>query len=105
MNIKELFKRPTLFKTIAVLIPLLFVSSIILKRYIEIFRIGDLRWIYQYGSFISLAIFFGVLPISLLNAILLYFEKNIKNKIIFLLINLLPLLYFILGMAKVFFEI
>lgn len=105
MNIKQLFKRPTLFKTIAVLLPLLFIFAIILNRSVEIFRIGDLRWIYQYGSFISLAIFFGVLPISLLNAILLYFEKNIKNKIIFLLINLLPLLYFTLGMAKVFFEI
>ena len=98
MNIKQLFKRPTLFKTISVLLPLLFIFAIILNRSVEIFRIHDnLHWIYQYGKLSSLIIGYGVLPISILNFLFIISEQaELKNRYLWIMIGFIPFIYFLI---------
>gem|GEM_PF-6928258 len=53
-------------------------------------------WVYQYGSFLSFCMFYGGILWSLINTALmvLYHKSDLKKNVIWILIAILPFLYF-----------
>ena len=99
MKIQDFFRRPTLFKLIAVFCPIIFILGMFIGHIVQPYR-GT--WIYRYGLLISLLLSFGAIPISVINSLFIVSTKFLKNKFIFLLIGLFPLLYFIIMFAYLY---
>ncbi len=76
--------------------PCAFIFGLVLNIFVQDYR-GT--WVYQYGSLISLLIFMGSFPWSLLNIIFLLkdFKKEDKRNFIWLLLSVTPILYFIIN--------
>ena len=85
-------------KKIAILILGVCLSSVLLKYLVQPYR-GT--WIYQYGSFTSLIMFYGGILWSLINTIILILNHrtDLKNNIIWILISILPFLYILIMMT------
>lgn len=82
----------------AIAIPALFILSCLTKRYIERFRISsEFRWIYEYGSIISLIVCFLMFFFSLANSISIIRDLKMKllPKILWLLLSSSVFLLFI----------
>jgi len=67
-------------------------SAILLKYLVQPYR-GT--WIYQYGSMISLLVFYGGILWSLINTILLIskHKSELKNNLIWIFLSAVPFLY------------
>lgn len=67
-------------------------SAMLLKYLVQPYR-GT--WIYQYGSVISLFVFYGGIFWSLINTILLIskHKTDLKNNLIWILLSAIPFLY------------
>lgn len=60
------------------------------------FRFTDYRWAYQLGSLMLYLFHIVALLISILNSVLIFYEiRNTKEKIILLLISLIPVYFWI----------
>lgn len=90
------------YKLYSIIICILFIIGILIGRFSEIFRFNfDQHWIYEYGNYLSYLIIFGSVIWSIINAlrILNRFRYRLKNKIIWILISLLPILYILFGIG------
>jgi hypothetical protein len=67
-------------------------SAMLLKYLVQLYR-GT--WIYQYGSLISLFVFYGGILLSLINTILLIskHKTELKNNLIWIFLSAIPFLY------------
>jgi hypothetical protein len=54
----------------AIIIPGIFISTLIISSFVERFRVNpNLRWIYEYGKYLSLSIGYGSVVWSIVNSI------------------------------------
>lgn len=105
--IKKIFWfKLSLWEKFALIICFLFFSGIALGRYVEIFRFDqELRWIYQYGSLISLGTGVTTTILSLINTIVLWSKTtDIKRKILGTLISIIPFFLISILMIIAFFR-
>jgi len=90
----------------AIAIPALFILSCLTKHYIERFRFSsEFRWIYEYGSNISLSLSCLLVIFSFVNSISM-FDLRIKliPKLLWILLSASVFLYIAIGMTIVMFE-
>ena len=90
----------------AIAIPALFFLSCLTKHYIERFRFSsEFRWIYEYGSNISLSLCCLLVIFSFVNSISM-FDLKIKliPKLFWILLIASVFLYIAIGMIIVMFE-
>lgn len=86
----------------ALLIVILFICGILIGKFSEYFRMTpDLKWIYRSGKLISHLLFFGSILWSLINTILIFKKSSWKNNLVWILISILPVLYFSIMMTIV----
>ena len=106
-NITKFLRQLNWTKRFAILICILFFSGILLDVLTEGFRLSqNLRWIYQYGQFLSIILFWGALLGSLVNSILIAGDEyNWKKSLLWTTISLLPIIFFILSYIAWYFEI
>ncbi|WP_299126392.1 hypothetical protein [uncultured Winogradskyella sp.] len=93
-NISRIIYNP---KLSAIIICVLCLLGMLTARYIEIwFRFSDYRWIYQYGSLFSKGLVLLMIGWSLLHPVIVISEKGKqwKKYWIWILIGLIPFLYF-----------
>jgi len=93
-NINRLIYSP---KSSAIVICVLCLLGMLTAKYIEKwFRFSDYRWIYQYGSLLSKGLVLLMIGWSFLHPIIVISEKRKqwKKYWIWILIGLLPFLYF-----------
>jgi hypothetical protein len=90
--LKFLLKNINWTKKSGILIIGVCISAMLLKYFVQPFR-GT--WIYQYGSIISLFVFYGAIFWSLINTILLIkkHKSNLKNNLIWIFLSATPFLY------------
>jgi len=79
-------------KKSGILIIIICLSAMLLKYLVQPYR-GT--WIYQYGSMISLLVFYGCIFWSLINTIILIkkHKSDFKNNLICIFISAIPFLY------------
>ncbi|MAW95292.1 MAG: hypothetical protein CMF36_11705 [Leeuwenhoekiella sp.] len=106
-NVAAFLKQLNWTKRFAILICILFFSSFLLDLITEGFRLNqNLRWIYQYGQFLSIIFYCGSFVWSLLNSVLIVSEEsNWKKKLLWATISLLPIIFLILSFVAWYFEI
>jgi hypothetical protein len=93
-NISRIIYNP---KLSAIIICVLCLLGMLTARYIEIwFRFSDYRWIYQYGSLFSKGLVLLMIGWSLIHPVFVIAEKGKqwKKYLIWILIGLIPFLYF-----------
>jgi len=89
-------------KTIAVIVCIVFLVSILIGFYVEQFRFDkDLRWIYDIGKCFSFWTFLLAPLIGLVNGIWIIVDKEIKWKdyFIWMVLSLAPISYFVIMMT------
>jgi len=92
MNIYTTLYKVNWTKNSGILIIGICLSAMLLKHLVQPYR-GT--WIYQYGSMISLLVFYGGVLFSLINTALLISKHrtDIKNNILWIFLSAIPFLY------------
>lgn len=73
-----------------------FLAAFFIVRVSRYFRFSDYRWIYVYGNYSCYLLQFFALLLSLINSILILKEiKQLKEKIILVMISLVPVYFWI----------
>jgi len=96
----KLLKNINWTKKSGILIIGICLSAMLLKFLVQPYR-GT--WIYQFGSLISLFIFFGGILWSFINTLLLIstHKSELKNNLIWIFLSAFPFLYFVIMMTIV----
>ena len=83
-------------KWTAILIVGICLAGMLIGNYIERYRISNYRWIYEYGKQINFIMVFGSLAWSFFHPIIIWSNNRIewKKYLIWILIGLIPILYF-----------
>lgn len=84
-------------KWTAILIVGFFLTGILIGNYVQRFRISEYRCIYQYGSYLNLIMVVGSLFWSFIHplAVWSYTKPEWKKHLIWIIVGLLPLIFFI----------
>lgn len=101
MKIPKLTYNP---KTTAILIILTYLIALLIGIYVERFRFSNYRWVYVYGSYLKLILIFGSLTWSFFHPLIIWSERKLdwkttwKKQLIWIVVGLVPLLYFTIMM-------
>jgi len=107
MKNSKIIKQLSWTQRFAALICFLFLLSIAINLFTEGFRFNPrFRWIYQYGQFISIILFYGTFLASLINSLLMTVEgSNRKKSLVWTLISSVPILFMIVSFVAWYFEV
>ena len=94
-------------KLSAILIIGIFIAGIAIGTYTDRFRASDYRWIYEYGKLINYILVFGSLACSSVHPFIIYGNnvKDWKKYLTWIIIGILPILYFAFMMILIFFKV
>ena len=94
-------------KLSAILIIIIFIVGIVIGSYVERFRVSNYRWIYQYGKLVNHILVLGSLVWSSIHPFIIYGNniKEWKKYLRWIIIGILPILYFTFMMILIFFKI
>lgn len=100
MNVSKLTYNP---KWTAILIIGVCLSGMLIGNYVQRFRISEYHWIYQYGSYLNLIMVFSSLCWSFFHPLIVWSYKRPewKKYLIWIIVGLIPLIYFITMMIIV----
>jgi len=94
MKISQISYNPKLTSILIVGICLL---GMLIGNYVERYRISNYRWVYEYGKLINFIMVFGSLGWSFFHPLVVwsYNKPKWKKHLIWILVGLIPLIYFI----------
>ena len=107
MKLSKLTYNP---KMTSILILGICLIGMLIGNYVQRFRISDYRWIYQYGSYLNLIMVLGSVGWSFFHPLIIWSERKPewksewRKKPIWILIGLIPFLYFGIGMIITMFK-
>lgn len=80
--------------------------GMLIGNYVQRFRLSDYRWIYQYGSYLNLLMVLSSVGWSFFHPLIVWSERKYewKKNLIWIIIGLIPFLYFGIGMIITMFE-
>jgi len=93
-------------KMISILIIGVFLLGLLIGNFAERFRFSNYRWIYQCGKLINYIMVFGSLATSFFHPLIIWSNNRTKWKkyLKWIVIGLIPILYFIFMMSWMFFK-
>ncbi len=96
MPLKNLTYNP---KKNSILILGICLTGMLVGNYVQRFRISDHHWIYQYGSYINMAMVLVSITWSMFHPLIIFTEHKIiwRENILWIFIGLIPSLYFGIG--------
>ena len=90
-------------KITSILIIGICLTGILLGNYIQIFRVSNYRWAYQYGNYLNFVMVLSSVGWSFFHPLIILSDRKSQNKtkwkeqFIWSLVGFIPFLYFLIG--------